>query len=152
MLRTLAGKHRSSARAMTARYKTVIDTPHGKRTCFEARVDRAGRKPLVTRFGGIPLKRQRKAVLQDRQPVPATSRRKGKELLQRLRNGRCEWCERRAEVHVHHVRAPADLSTPGRPQPEWSQIMARMRRKTLIVCPPCHDKIHDRHPAATLTA
>jgi group II intron reverse transcriptase/maturase len=151
MLRTLAGKHRSSAAKMAARYKTVIDTPRGKRTCFEARVQREGRKPLVTRFGGIPLTRQRKAVLTDRQPVPAPGRRKGKELICRLRAGRCEWCKRRAEVQVHHVRVLADLATPGRPQPEWSQIMARMRRKTLVVCPPCHDKIHDRHPVTAPT-
>jgi len=151
MLRTLADKHRSSATKMAARYKTVIDTPHGKRTCFEARVQREGRKPLVTRFGGIPLTRQRKAVLTDRQPVPAPGRRKGKELIFRLRAGRCEWCKRRAEVQVHHVRVLADLGTPGRPQPEWSQLMARMRRKTLVVCPPCHDTIHDRHPVAAPT-
>jgi group II intron reverse transcriptase/maturase len=151
MLRTLADKHRSSATKMAARYKAVIDTPHGKRTCFEARVEREGRKPLVTRFGGIPLKRQRKAVIDDRQPAPATGRRKGKELIRRLRSGRCEWCKRRAEVQAHHVRALADLSTPGRPQPEWSQLMSRMRRKTLVVCPPCHDKIHDRQPAMAPT-
>ncbi len=151
MLRTLADKHRSSATKMAAKFKAVIDTPHGKRTCFEARVGREGRKPLVTRFGGIPLKRQRKAVIDDCHPAPATGRRKGKELICRLRSGRCEWCKRRAEVQVHHVRALADLGNPGRPQPEWSQLMTRMRRKTLVVCPPCHDKIHDRHPAAAPT-
>ena len=151
MLRTLADKHRSSATKMAARFKTVIDTPHGKRTCFEARIEREGRKPLVARFGGIPLKRQRKAVIDDRHPAPATGRRKGKELINRLRSGRCEWCKRRAEVQAHHVRALADLGNPGRPQPEWTQLMTRMRRKTLVVCPPCHDKIHDRHPAAAPT-
>ncbi len=151
MLRTLADKHRSSATKMAAKFKAVIDTPHGKRTCFEARVGREGRKPLVTRFGGIPLKRQRKAVIDDCHPAPATGRRKGKELICRLRSGRCEWCKRRAEVQVHHVRALADLGNPGRPQPEWSQLMTRMRRKTLVVCPPCHDKVHDRHPAAAHT-
>jgi group II intron reverse transcriptase/maturase len=148
MLKTLADKHGSSVSKMAARFKTVIDTPHGKRTCFEARVERAGRNPLVTRFGGIPLKRQKKAVLDDRQPVPATGRRQGKELIYRLRIGRCEWCKRRDAVQVHHVRLLADLDTPGRPQPEWSQLMTRMRRKTLVVCPPCHEKIHDRHPQA----
>ncbi len=113
MLRTLADKHRSSATKMAARFKTVIDTPHGKRTCFEARIEREGRKPLVARFGGIPLKRQRKAVIDDRHPAPATGRRKGKELINRLRSGRCEWCKRRAEVQAHHVRALADLGNPG---------------------------------------
>ncbi len=151
MLRTLADKHRSSATKMAARFKTVIDTPHGKRTCFEARIEREGRKPLVARFGGIPLKRQRKAVIDDRHPAPATGRRKGKELINRLRSGRCEWCKRRAEVQAHHVRALADLGNPGRPQPEWTQLMTRMRRKTLVVCPPCHEKIHNGTPAAAPT-
>ncbi len=27
--------------------------------------------------------------------------------------------------------------------------MARKRRKTLVVCRPCHDHIHHGHPAAT---
>ena len=40
---------------MAARYKAKIETPHGLRTCFEARVHRDGKKDLVARFGGIPL-------------------------------------------------------------------------------------------------
>ena len=42
---------------MARKYKAVTITPHGARTCFEARTERPGRKPLVARFGGIPLKR-----------------------------------------------------------------------------------------------
>ncbi len=53
MLRTLAAKHRSSVSKMTARHKAKIRTPNGLRTCFEATVQRQGRKPLVARFGGI---------------------------------------------------------------------------------------------------
>jgi predicted metal-binding protein len=33
----------------------------------------------------------------------------------------------------------------------WAQLMAEMRRKTLMVCPSCHDSVHDRQPANTLT-
>ena len=69
---------------MARKYKAKVDTPHGQRTCFEASVERAGRKPLVARFGGIPLKRQKKAVLDDRPAVPATTR---KELVTRLHAG-----------------------------------------------------------------
>jgi hypothetical protein len=29
--------------------------------------------------------------------------------------------------------------------------MGRKRRKTLIVCPTCHDRIHDKQPANTPT-
>ena len=133
---------------MARKYGATVDTPHGPRRCFEARVERAGRKPLVARFGGIPLKRQKKAVLQDRQPVPVTSR---KELITRLRAGRCELCEERARVEVHQVRKLADLTRPGRPQPAWAHLMAKMRRKTLIVCFTCHNAIHARQPAAIHT-
>jgi group II intron reverse transcriptase/maturase len=145
MLKTLAARHGSTVTKMARKYKARIDTPHGPRTCFEATTERAGRKPLVARFGGIPLKRQRKAVLTDRQPAPATSR---KELITRLRTGRCEWCDQRARVEVHQVRKLADLTRPGRPQPAWAQLMAKMRRKTLVVCPSCHQAIHAAQPAA----
>jgi group II intron reverse transcriptase/maturase len=145
MLKTLATRHGSTVTKMARKYKARIDTPHGPRTCFEATTERAGRKPLVARFGGIPLKRQRKAVLTDRQPAPATSR---KELITRLRTGRCEWCDQRARVEAHQVRKLADLTRPGRPQPAWAQLMAKMRRKTLVVCPSCHQAIHAAQPAA----
>jgi group II intron reverse transcriptase/maturase len=148
MLKTLAAKHGSTVTKMARKYKAKVETTHGPRTCFEASVERAGRKPLVTRFGGIPLKRQRKAVITDRQPVPATSR---KELITRLLAGWCEWCERRAPVEVHQVRKLADLTRPGRPQPGWAHLMATMRRKTLVVCIPCHQAIHAGQPTAAPT-
>ena len=59
MLKTLAAKHRSTVTKMARRYKAVTITPHGPRACFEARTERPGRKPLVARFGGIPLKRHK---------------------------------------------------------------------------------------------
>ena len=151
MLKTLAGKHRTTVTAVARKHQATIATPHGPRVCFQASVERAGKPPLVAQFGGIPLKRQKKAVLDDRRPVPVTGRRRGSELLARLRAGRCELCEHRAQVQVHQLSKIADLNAPGQPQPPWTQQMARMRRKTLIVCPPCHDHIHNRQSANTLT-
>lgn len=152
MLKTLAGKHHSSVSKMAARFKAKISTPHGLRTCFEASVARTGRKALVARFGGIPLKRQKTAVLIDR---PTTGPfYPHKELIKRLQAGRCELCQRtdRPDVfEVHHVRALAVLSRPGQPQPEWAQIMAKRRRKTLVVCDDCHDLIHPGQPAALMS-
>jgi len=40
MLKTLAGKHRSSVSKMAARYKAKVQTPHGLRTRLEARIER----------------------------------------------------------------------------------------------------------------
>ena len=145
LLKTLAAKHRSRVTPMARKYQAKLDTPYGKRACFQAVVERAGRKPLVARFGGIPLKRQNKAVLTDRTPVPATTR---SELVTRLHAGRCEWCEQRAHVEVHQVRKLADLTKPGHPQPAWAQLMATMRRKTLVVCISCHQAIHTGTPIA----
>jgi hypothetical protein len=93
MLKTLAARHGSTVTKMADKHKTTITTPHGPRRCFEARIERKGRKPLAARFGGIPLKRQRKAVITD---YPAAPRRRGSELLQRLGQRQCELCDQPA--------------------------------------------------------
>jgi Reverse transcriptase (RNA-dependent DNA polymerase)/Type II intron maturase len=141
MLKTLAAKHRSTVPAMARAHKATIDTPAGPRRCFEAVVQRgAGRKPLVARFGGIPLIRKRTAVLTDQQPS-MTSR--YNELIHRLLAGKCEICEARTGLQVHHLRKLADLDRPGRPdRPPWVVLMARRKRKTLVVCSACHHDIH----------
>ncbi len=142
LLKTLAGKHRSTVTAMARKYKTTIETPAGPRRCLQVTVERdRGRKPLVTRFGGIPLRRVRTAVLTDQRPVMASARRN--ELIHRLLAGRCEICEDTVNLEVHHVRKLADLSEPGRREkPAWMHLMAMRRRKTLVTCRRCHQDIH----------
>ncbi|XVQ15874.1 group II intron reverse transcriptase/maturase [Spirillospora sp. CA-255316] len=148
MLKTLAGKHRSSMSRMAAKHKVKIQTPHGPRTCFEARLEREGRQPLVARFGDLTLHRQKTATVTDRQPIPVDYPRK--ELIARLLADTCEICQQTGEVQVHHVRKLADLQAPGPLQPQWAKAMANRRRKTLVVCATCHDLIH-RNPARPLT-
>jgi len=140
MLKTLAAKHQSTVTKTAARHKVKITTPDGLRTCFEARVRREGKRDLVARFGGIPLKHNKRAVLSEPGPVPVTMPRK--ELIFRLRKRWCELCEHGATVDVHHVARLAQLGIPGPGQPAWAALMARKRRKTLIVCQTCHDAIH----------
>jgi hypothetical protein len=149
MLKTLAGKHKSTVTKMAHRYKAAVDTPDGRRTCFQVTVQRdKGKKPLVARFGGLPLKRQRTAVITDRNPVMATARRN--ELIHRLLAGQCEMCEGREGLQVHHVRKLADLNKPGRPErPPWVHLMAMRKRKTLVVCERCHQDIHAGRSATT---
>jgi group II intron reverse transcriptase/maturase len=149
MLKTLACKHDSTVTKMAKRHQATIATPHGPRRCFQVSIEREGRKPLVAQFGGIPLQRKRNAVLTDRVAVPVTVRRK--ELITRLQAGHCELCKRTGTVDVHQVRKLADLQRPGRPQPAWDQLMAKRRRKTLVVCATCHTAIHDGQPTATPT-
>lgn len=147
MLKTLAAKHKTTCSKMVRKYKKTIDTPYGQRVCFEATVQRKGRKALVARFGGIPLKRERAAVLVDFRPTLATNHRN--ELIHRLLAGKCELCDAREDLQVHHIRKLADLKKPGRTQPsEWVSMMARRKRKTLVVCQSCHQNIHTRRITA----
>ena len=149
LLKTLANKHRSSVSKMARTFRAAVGTPYGPRKCLEARVERNGRKPLVARFGGIPLKRQKDAVISDRVLVPGVIRHK--ELVTRLLADRCELCKDTDGISVHHVRRLADLHRPGRLQPGWAQQMARRRRKTLVVCRSCHDAIHAGQRTPQLT-
>ena len=144
MLKTLAAKHKSTVTKTAARYKAKTETPHGLRTCFEARIERDGKPDLVARFGGIPLVRKKNAVLHDTIPRPVAYPRK--ELVTRLLKRHCELCEEAGAVLVHQVKKLAGLGQPGPGQPDWAAKMTRMRRKTLIVCRACHDAIHG-HPA-----
>jgi hypothetical protein len=143
---TLPEKHRSTVSKVARKYAATIETPAGPRKCFQAELGSDRRTPLVARFGGIPLKRQKKAVLTDRQPYPTGRRRK--ELITRLLTGACEVCGHTEDIDVHHIRKLADLDEVGTSQPEWAQLMASRRRKTLVVCVACHAEIHPGQPAA----
>ena len=79
MLKTLAAKHKSTVTKMAARHKAKVITGDGPRTCFEARLQREGKKDLVARFGGIALRQDRRAVIRD--PAPARSTPPRKELI-----------------------------------------------------------------------
>jgi len=140
LLKTLAAKHHSTVTKMAARYRAKTETSDGPRTCFEARRHREGKPDLVARFGGIPLRQNRKAVIRD--PAPARIPYPRKELVRRLRKRICELCETGTTVAVHQVTGLNALGKPGPGQPAWAALMARMRRKTLVVCAGCHEHIH----------
>ena len=146
MLKTLAAKHQSTVSKMAAKHKAKVETPYGLRTCYEARVERKGKQPLVARFGGIPLVRDKRAVLIDRTPPHQVTYQR-KELVRRLLARRCELCGEPGQVLVHQVRNLASLEQHTG-QFAWAALMARKRRKTLVVCHPCHDAIHVEPPAA----
>jgi hypothetical protein len=55
LLKTLANKHKTTRLAMLRKYKAIVETPYGPLKCLELVVPREGKKPLVARFGGIPL-------------------------------------------------------------------------------------------------
>jgi len=88
--------------------------------------------------------RQKDAVLTDRLPVPGIIRHK--ELVTRLRRTGARSADTRVRWMSTMVRKLADLGNPGQPRPAWAELMARRRRKTLVVCPSCHHTIHGQPP------
>ncbi len=146
LLKTLARKHKSSVSVMAQQYQSTTETPYGPMTCLEVKLDRGPeKKPLIARFGGIPLRRQEQAILTDSPPFPVVTPRN--EVVKRLLRNTCEICGSKENISVHHIRALKDLTRKGRREkPVWVQVMAAMRRKTLVVCAECHWAIHTGTP------
>jgi hypothetical protein len=62
------------------------------------------------------------------------------ELLQRMQENTCEYCERQGGYfEIHHVRKLADIKDGKQP---WERLMIARRRKTLVLCVDCHDRLH----------
>ena len=143
LAKTLAAKHKTSCAKVFGRYKSTVQTEHGERKCLTVVKEQGeGKRPHVARFGGIPLKRKRQADLIDQKPQRYRTERN--ELIKRLLADTCEMCGSTVDVEVHHVRALRDLNVKGqREKPKWVQLMAARKRKTLVVCRPCHLNAHD---------
>jgi group II intron reverse transcriptase/maturase len=140
LLMTLANKHRSSVAKMVRKFSATTVTNDGPRKCLRLFVPREGKEPLVATFGGIPFRRKKDAVLIDEVIRPIFNPRT--ELLQRLQADRCEICESRDGVQVHHIRKLADLQKKGRTLDLYERVMAGRRRKTLVLCRKCHADVH----------
>ncbi len=145
LLKTLAHKHKSSVAKMARKYAATCQTPEGPRKCLEVQVPREGKSPLIARFGGIPLKVNQEAVIQDGLLTRPTIART--ELVQRLLANVCEACSSTQNIEVHHIRKMADLNQKGRkPTPDWIKLMASRKRKTLVLCRECHRNLHAGRP------
>jgi len=146
LLKTLANKLKTTVRDVWRLYRHRHIVPDGTRMGLAVTIKREGKYPLVARFGETPLRRQFNAVIQDEKPS-WTRQVKRTELIQRLLADKCEVCGSDENVDVHHVRALKDLNPTGRKEvPDHVFVMAARRRKTLVVCRPCHVAIHQGRP------
>jgi len=142
MTKTLAHKAKVSVKRI---YQTRRAEVCGLKV-IQVTYQRPGRDPLVATFGGIPFERKKEGMgVVDFQPKlawhrPANHR---SEVVQRLAAGKCELCGvKDRPVQVHHIRKLADIDRPGRPPRErWEKVMSARKRKTLVVCEPCHQQI-----------
>jgi Reverse transcriptase (RNA-dependent DNA polymerase)/Type II intron maturase len=147
LTKTLAHKFKTSVQKVCDRYKAEWDVEGSAVKGFQTLIPREGRTPLVARWGGVSLKWDIKADLNDRLPKTLAGR---TELEQRLLAQVCELCgATRAtdSIEVHHIRALKDLNRyTGREKPAWVMRMAGRRRKTLVLCRTCHQDIQYGRP------
>lgn len=138
---TLARKLRTTVYKVYDRFRATLSDQYGSHPILQVTLPREGKRPLVARWGGISLRRRIDATLDDNpKPVWSDSR---SELVQRLLARVCELCGAEIPGEVHHVRALKDLQRGGQDgRPQWTEVMAARRRKTLVVCGTCHDDIH----------
>lgn len=149
MLRTLASKHKTSVAVETRKYQSEVIDRGRKMRCYEVVVERPGKDPLTARFGGLRLTPEPFLIIEDR-PLDFDRWITRNELIARLQADECELCGSNESVQVHHVRKLSDLAVKGRRTPEaWKQVMSARRRKTLVVCLPCHTNIHAGRPTRT---
>lgn len=131
-LKTLASKHQ------TTMAKARGDRRTGKRwgVPYETKT---GVKTLIF-LNMTDIRKSRKAKLDNVDVVPKSVS-KQNEIKNRLNAGICELCGCDSEpVVVHHVQSLKALKGKS----AWEQKMRSIRRKTLIVCETCHNKIHNR--------
>ena len=146
LLKTLAAKYHSSVSKMAASTRPPSTHRTGRAPAWKSLSNAPARNHWSPPFGGIPLKRQKKAVLTDRQPPPGIIRRN------ELTTG--------SKRTMRAVRAHRPGRSPPRPQARPPQQTGAAtapvgephgtkRRKTLVVCATCHDSIHVGQPTAT---
>jgi group II intron reverse transcriptase/maturase len=147
LAKTLAHKFKISIRKVYKKYQTELDVNGKKYKGLQVVVPREGKKPLIATWGGIPLTWDVNAPIEDEIERYHWKR---SELEQRLLAQICEQCgatRMTDTIEVHHVRALKDLEKyTGREKPQWVQIMAARRRKTLVLCHTCHMDIQHGRP------
>jgi AI2M/AI1M-like HNH endonuclease len=63
------------------------------------------------------------------------------EILSRMLADKCEYCGKETKCEVHHIRKLSQL-LKRKDLVGWKKMMAMRSRKTLVLCPECHDKLH----------
>jgi len=147
LTKTLAAKHNLSVRKVYQKYQADLDIDGKTYKGLQVTVPREGKKPLVATWGGVPLIWD---INTSREEQIKQNQWNRSELEKRLLAQVCEHCgaTRATEtIEVHHIRALKDLNKyTGREKPQWVQIMASRKRKTLVLCHNCHMDIQYGRP------
>ena len=132
-LATLANKHDSTISKMTSKLRQgrdLVVTTHGKE----------GKPKRYTLFKLRNWTPSPQKAEVDKQPTLGTQLRFSRNSLQqRLEANICEFCGKEGGYfESHHVNKLKNVQG----KEGWKQIMIARKRKTLILCNECHDKLH----------
>lgn len=133
-LKTLAAKYKSSVHKMIAKFRidkhwgVKYQTKTGEKVCY---------------FYKEGFRRNKTPGKYDPDPIANTRVYMAKtELEQRINANVCEWCGKQDEhCEVHHVKRLKDLKGKAL----WEKLMIERKRKTLVLCQECHNKIAHPH-------
>jgi group II intron reverse transcriptase/maturase len=141
--KTLAAKHKIRQPEKTYRRYYHDRTHPNEWRHIRVTIEREGKSPLVAKCGETPLRKRPIAYTKDTIPLPVIAGTKS-ELLTRLMKGQCELCGQTADLEAHHINKLKNLRKKWqgkRQKPQWVQFMLARRRKTIVVCKTCHQKI-----------
>lgn len=136
MYKTFACKYKTNVHEIKRRYcvgdlfTLAYDTKAGRKTTTFYR-DGFKRKEIATKFDQVS-------------ELPQYSKyAKVNTLKQRVERHTCELCNKDCRnLEIHQVKKLKDLKGNA----EWVLLMRKRRRKTLVVCPECHQLIHSKTP------
>jgi group II intron reverse transcriptase/maturase len=136
---TLATKLKVSVPEVYRRFKATLTKDGKPSRGLRVVQQREGRKPLMAVWGGVTLKWNAKATLNDQPPKQWAGY---SELVERLLVGECEYCGQ-GPVEGHHIHALKDIGKahPGRDKPEWAKMMIARQRKVMFLCRECHQDV-----------
>lgn len=139
LTKTLAAKLKLSVPQVYKRFRATLTKDGRPFRGLRVVQQREGKKPLMAVWGGISLKWNAQATLNDQPPKQWASY---SELVERLLVGECEYCGN-GPVEGHHIHALKDINKahPGREKPEWARMMIARQRKVMFVCRECHQDI-----------
>ena len=131
MLKTFAGKYKTTVSKIKARFVKDNNFTVEYQT-------KSGTKQSV--FYNKGFKRNKDIPTYEVSLLPQYARYdKVNKLSSRIKLGLCELCNQKTDnIELHQVAKLKDLKGTNK----WERIMIDRRRKTLAVCPKCHEEIH----------
>ncbi len=129
-LKTIARKHQTSLR------KVFDKLRKDKQLVYEYTTKKGFKKSIMLYNDGFAHKSPIKSSDVDNIKGEYTHYLPNPTLADRLINGRCELCDNKASLIMHHVRSMKELD----PKKPWDAIMLKMGRKSIALCEECYSK------------